>query len=126
MAIDKYWNWTEDEPTRTVAERIQAGEFETKVPRFSYADFVDSLPADMPHEETRARCRAMRDEYAKAVEADLAANPLPDLQTELEKEHGLTGHPKASTLFYIAYDKGHSAGMAEVANIYTTLSELLK
>lgn len=48
-----------------------------------------------------------------------------DLQRDLEKEYNLSGHPKASKLYEIAYDMGHHSGMEEVANYYDTLSELL-
>lgn len=48
-----------------------------------------------------------------------------DLQGDLEEEYGLVGHPKASKLFEIAYDMGHSGGMEDVANYYCHLSELL-
>ena len=47
------------------------------------------------------------------------------LQGDLEEEYGLVGHPKASKLFEIAYDMGHSGGMEDVANYYCQLSELL-
>ena len=48
-----------------------------------------------------------------------------DFKGDLEKEYSLTGHPKASKLYEIAYDMGHHSGMEEVANHYDTLSELL-
>lgn len=48
-----------------------------------------------------------------------------DFKGDLEAEYDLVGHPKASKLFEIAYDMGHSGGMEDVANYYCQLSELL-
>lgn len=47
-------------------------------------------------------------------------------QTDLEAHYDMTGHPKAGLLYWKAYDRGHSGGMAEVANVYSDLVELVK
>jgi hypothetical protein len=47
------------------------------------------------------------------------------LQSDLEVEHGLSGHPRAALLYQLAYDRGHSAGMSEVALYYSEMAELI-
>lgn len=47
------------------------------------------------------------------------------LQADLEAEYGVTGHPKANLLWEKAYDRGHSAGMGEVINVWTDLVDLI-
>lgn len=44
---------------------------------------------------------------------------------DLEKEYGLSDHPKKDDLYRIAFDYGHSHGLHEVSCHYDTLSELL-
>ncbi len=48
------------------------------------------------------------------------------LQSDLEAEYGVTGHPKAELLWSKAYERGHSAGMGEVINVWTDLVELIQ
>jgi hypothetical protein len=45
---------------------------------------------------------------------------------DLEEEHSMTGHPKADKLYAKAWEDGHSAGFAEVENVYSDLIELVK
>lgn len=45
------------------------------------------------------------------------------LRRDLEREHGMMGHPKADLLYSIAWEEGHSAGYAEVALQYGKLVE---
>lgn len=126
MPYNEQLEWVEDEPKRTVIERIVAGEFETKVPAPNYDSFRASLPEYVTYDERSELWKQLWDEYCAKVKADLVKNPLPHLDVELAKEHGLTGHPKANLLYSMAYDRGHSAGMEEVADIYGTLADLLK
>lgn len=44
---------------------------------------------------------------------------------DLFKELGITGHPKAETLFQKAWEQGHSAGYEEVFNYASDLVDLL-
>lgn len=44
---------------------------------------------------------------------------------DLETEFNVEGHPMADKLYSMAYEHGHSAGLAEVANYYGEFSELL-
>lgn len=44
---------------------------------------------------------------------------------DLEAEFNVEGHPMADKLYSMAYEHGHSAGMAEVASYYGEFSELL-
>lgn len=126
MPYNEQLEWVEDEPKRTVIERIAAGEFDTRVLAPNYDSFRANLPEDVTYDERSELWKQTWDEYRAKVEADLVKNPLPHLDVELAKEHGLTGHPKANLLYSMAYDRGHSAGMLEVAEIYETLADLLK
>jgi hypothetical protein len=46
--------------------------------------------------------------------------------SDLEEEHGMTGHPKAALLYGKAWQLGHSAGLGEVASYYEDLVDLVK
>lgn len=45
---------------------------------------------------------------------------------ELFEYHGVTDNPKAWKAYHLAYEYGHSAGKAEVANYFDDLVELIK
>ena len=47
-------------------------------------------------------------------------------QADLEAYYEMSGHPKAGLLYWKAYERGHSGGMEEVANVYSDLVELVK
>ncbi len=47
-------------------------------------------------------------------------------QQDLEAYYEMIEHPKASLLFGKSWDMGHSAGLHEVANVYSDLVELVK
>lgn len=47
-------------------------------------------------------------------------------QKDLEAHYEMTGHPKASLLYSKAWERGHSAGLHDVACVYADLVELVK
>ncbi len=49
-----------------------------------------------------------------------------EFQTDLEAYYEMSGHPKSGLLYWKAYERGHSGGMEEVANVYSDLVELVK
>ena len=51
---------------------------------------------------------------------------LGKLKQDLIKEAGIEGHPKADTLWNLAYDQGHSAGLQEIYNIFFEFLDLIK
>ena len=54
---------------------------------------------------------------------------ITQFRRDLETEHGLTNHPKAATVFGMAWDRGHSDsrdGYKTVAYYYEDLANLLK
>lgn len=55
-----------------------------------------------------------------------AAKEELDFKTNLEREHGLTGHPKADLLWRLAWEDGHSGGWDDIASVYSEFAELLK
>lgn len=47
------------------------------------------------------------------------------MRSDLEREFKTTGHPKASTLWNVAWENGHAYGLQEVCLHYERLSELV-
>lgn len=115
---------TDDAPA-DVMDAIRAGRYENKVP-----SGIDKAPVDentmtvrqaREHvERERQRDRDQRDAH-RTEEARLDKM----FRTDLERQHGLTGHPKADKVFNLAYERGHSGGREQVANEYSELAELL-
>lgn len=94
--------------TKTVAEKIKAGDYKNKLPY--------SLPG-MPKDE--------REKMTKAWYAE--EGRLRDLfQADLAAEHGVTGNPKEPLLFRLTWEEGHSCGYSEVAIYYDDFVELIK
>jgi hypothetical protein len=103
-----------------------AGKYENKAPFPS-----DIVPADrenMTGKQVREHMEAERArrelEHATWRAGDLATRRL--LQADLEKEHGITGNPKAEKLWSLAWAHGHSAGYLDVISHYEELVELVK
>lgn len=46
-------------------------------------------------------------------------------RTALEEEYGTSGHPKADTLYRLAWEHGHAHGLHEVDHFYSDFVELL-
>lgn len=110
----------------SVYEDINAGKYENKV-AYDVADpEPDKTKVTAAEYETwqagrRGRKNAQRQLWQ--AENDRLARLF---QADLEAEHGLTGHPKAAMLFGIAWERGHSSGYTDVANVYDEISQLLK
>lgn len=51
---------------------------------------------------------------------------LERFEADLAKEHGVETHPKRGALWSKAWERGHSAGLTEVALDYEDLVELLQ
>lgn len=49
-----------------------------------------------------------------------------DVKNRLEEVYNMKGHPKADTLFRLAWDFGHSEGYEEIVFYYAEMLELLK
>lgn len=45
---------------------------------------------------------------------------------ELAEKYGVSGHKNADKLYWLAYERGHSAGMEEIESYYQDLVVLLK
>lgn len=48
------------------------------------------------------------------------------LKDRLEKDHGLSEHPKSGKLWALAWDYGHAYGANEIKSHYDDMAELLK
>jgi predicted aminopeptidase len=68
-------------------------------------------------EDARWEARRLRQAKERAV--------VEEMRSRLEKEYGLTEHPKRELLWDKAWDRGHSAGYDEVELVYGDLAELL-
>ena len=49
-----------------------------------------------------------------------------EFKRDLFEEHGVTDHPKAERCYALAWEKGHSAGLQEVANFFDDFVDLIK
>ncbi len=56
----------------------------------------------------------------KAIEANTSR-----LRKSLEEEYGLIDHPKAETLWGLAWEHGHACGYGEIINHYEDFAALL-
>ena len=83
-----------EETNMSFTDRIRAGEFDNKL--------------DYPRSITGGDIAAARRAY------DAESRALYDLfKSELLKDLGLDGHPKAEKVFSMAWDDGHSSGSYE-------------
>lgn len=57
-----------------------------------------------------------------AISAALEA----EFKSDLEAYFGVSNHPKRDLLYHKAWERGHSAGLSEVANVYSDLVELIQ
>ncbi len=118
-------------------DRACNGEYDSKL---AYSYSKPAKPAillkrvgDLTSEEI-ATVPQVKKEYEDAVTAHSAAREAyhadqqrltQKFQSDLEAEHGLSGHPRAAMLYAKAYDIGHSGGLAEVAIHYNEMAELI-
>lgn len=120
----------------TVRDKINAGDYETKLPYpmkpknpsilnarvgSLSADELASIPkTKAAYEKEMAEYPALRAAY-NADEARL----LAQFKADLEAEYGVVGHPKADKLYALAWEHGHSAGLTEVVHYYEEFVELV-
>jgi len=50
---------------------------------------------------------------------------IDSFKADLEKEHGTSAYQKRDELFGVAWEKGHSSGLEEVANVYEDLIRII-
>jgi len=130
----------------TIFDNINNGKYEQKV-KFSslmdrksksysaltaFAQTLENMPAlegfaekvmEVVHEELK--------EYQGAKDAQNAFHKQElalqhQFREDLEKDAGVENNPKKDALFSKTYDRGHSGGYHEVANIYLDLVELIQ
>lgn len=86
----------------SIKERILAGHYKNKLP---YAK-VHTVEGD-----------AYREENQKLISA---------FKTDLFKEFEVENNPKKDICYNLAYEYGHSAGLAEIVTYFHDLVELIK
>lgn len=118
----------------TIRDRINAGEFEYKLP----------YPTDellKKHEGYQKLTKEILQFHAEIANltsqrgillSDMKRawrNGENDLVVEfraaVEKEYGLQDHPNRDKIWRKAWDDGHSGGLSEVLNVYDELAELI-
>lgn len=111
-----------------VVESIRAGKYKNTLP-----SPWDLERPTLDHEnmtgkqvrEAKEAFEAKRLDVRRAYNAeDRRLNQL--FVADLEQENGLTGHPKASRVYEMAYERAHSEGNEAVAWTYAELAELVK
>lgn len=115
---------TDDEPADVIGA-IRAGRYENKVP-----SGIDKVPVDentMTVRQAREHVEREKQRERDQRDARRAEEARLDemFRADLERQYGLTGHPKADKVFSLAYERGHSGGREQVANEYSELAELL-
>jgi len=63
--------------------------------------------------------------YAKGEYNRTVGERIEVFRKELYEYYGVTENPKADAVYDKAYDRGHSAGLGEVSNIFGDLVELI-
>lgn len=81
----------------------------------TYADALDVYDVEMD------AWRSAVNEYQ-----DQKNSLARQFHADLEAEHGMVGHPKASKLYALAYKHGHSCGYEDIAYWYDELIGLAK
>jgi hypothetical protein len=106
----------------THPERVKEPPLLRKAAKDLTPEDIESLPA------ARAQFKADTEAYRKAKTAyyEDVGRLAAQFQADLEKEHGMTNHPKAPLLWEKAYAEGHGAGLTEVALVYENLVELVQ
>ena len=111
-------------------------DFDSYKPNVSYKA-KPSKPR-LPHGPTAEQARVFADdmelyevgmeEFRKHTEAFRAAerDAMSRFKADVLAENGITDHPKADKLYEMAWERGHSSGIQEVAMYAEELSELLK
>jgi len=69
----------------------------------------------------RESYNAARSEYGQ-----LEGQKNAEFRDDLFDEHGVTGNPRASRCYGIAWSYGHSSGLQEVASYFSELVDLIK
>ena len=121
----------------SIYEKITAGEYTPKLPYPGKehkppllsksagdlsADDIAALPS--VREAWAAAQEAVR--FGRAAHNDELRDLQKKFQRDLEKDSGMTGHPKADALFAKAWERGHSGGYGEIYGEYLDLVELVQ
>ena len=114
-----------DTETINVFDAIAAGRYKNTVPYDIGEEPIDedkmTVRQAREHAEEQKRRRREQRDRNQAEEGRLSAL----FKDDLEKEYGVSGHPKANRLFEIAWSDGHSGGYQVVASRYVELVELI-
>ena len=115
----------DDDETASVVDSVRAGKYQVKLPYNLEKPFID------PENMTGRQLRELKEAHAEAQKKLRDAYHAEErrlkslFRQDLEKEHGLVGHPKAGKLYEIAYAHSHSDGHEQIAWTYGELAELL-
>lgn len=132
-------DWIEPVEQKSVYQRIQDGEFKTKLEYLPYPEKPKEPKIDLKmslselvdlknkYESELKNYNELYQAYKnqRALVTEDSNRLLTEFQDSLEKDCGTGGNPKASLLYSIAWDRGHSGGLGDVYSLYCELSELI-
>lgn len=113
----------------SIWDKIANGEYENKLPWHpsdeqladinSQIDDAKRVVEDLKY--SREKLRKEQHNLYDAESTRIAAR----FKTDLFKEFGVEGNPKAEKCYAKAYDQGHSSGYSEIANCFAAIVELI-
>lgn len=112
---------------KSVHGSVEASE-EVELPKSVYdkitdGDYLNKLPfPQRPHPPVSV------DDYKKALleYRNESSRLVEEFKADALAEVGLTGHPKADKVYFLAREHGHSAGLHEVMNYLVDFADLVK
>lgn len=114
-----------DAQTISVRDNIDAGRYENKVPyAYEKIPINDGMTIKQAREHEAEQKRLKQEQRDKHCMETARLTRL--FRADLESEHGVSSHPKASKVWEMAWDSGHSGGLHEIANRYDEFVELIK
>lgn len=132
-------DWVDAIEQKSLYQRIENGEFETKLKYLPYPEKPKEPKIDL--KMSLSELVGLKNKYENELEnynelyqayknqralVTEDSNRLQDeFKNALEKDCGVVGNPKAYLLYSIAWDRGHSGGLGDVYSLYCELSELI-
>ena len=109
-----------------VIDKIRNGVYENKLIFPRKQDFMIYKKCEYCGSKYKDKEEEKKYTVAKLKYRHEDAAMLEKLKQDLIREAGIEGHPKADTLWNLAYGQGHSAGFQEIHNQFFELLDLVK
>ena len=111
-----------------VFEKLEAGHYKNKDPYPKMREVViEDIPGYKVDRNNHPDYKAAKNEYreAQAVWRDKEFALHGVFREDLLEHLGISRHPKANLLYHKAWERGHSSGLYEVAQVAEDLVELI-